>query len=234
MDGIKVIHIMDNEDTHRFRREGRKRWYIDGTARSSVPGTGEVPRLTWSGDQLEESSARDLLGYLDSSHPHLINLQQHSPHFDPARGRTTDPNEHTVEVMALLDTSQLAPRDQYLARVAVLFHDVGKGRDPFDPDHPLESARIAAAVLPQFGLGEQEQELVLLHIREHALLGTLSRGRMTPAEAIARLQLQERSENLALHYAIATADISAIRGLRWIIEQGQIREAHNVVARALL
>jgi len=117
-------------------------------------------------------------GYLDATFPHLVNLAQHRPHFDPARGRTTDPNEHTIEVLAGLNTSELADEDARLARMTIVYHDIGKGLDAYDPRHPLESARLAAPLLAYHGLTPGQQATVLLQIREHDLLGILSRGRM--------------------------------------------------------
>lgn len=231
---LETVKVLEARDEYRFRHQegGPNRWYADHTARQPFPWNGMLPDLR-TGAALPSATLDAVLGYLDATFPHLVNLGQHRPHYDPERGRTTDPNEHTVEVLAALDTSALSPEDTLLARVAVVYHDVGKGLDAYDPRHPLESARLAAPLLHRYGVSSEQQETVLLQIREHDLLGVLSRGRMTAAEAMERLRLLERPQNLALHAAIATADISTIRGLRWVVDEGRIEQARQEVAAAL-
>ena len=228
---LETVRVLEARDAYRFlRQEGSaNRWYTDSTARRPVAWNGGLPDLG-AGRSLPPASLDAVLGYLDATFPHLVNLAQHRPHFDPARGRTTDPNEHAIEVLAALDASELNDEDAYLARVAIVYHDVGKGLDAYDPRHPLESARLAAPFLERYGLSLEQRGTVLLQIREHDLLGVLSRGRMTTAEAAERLRLAERPHNLALHAAIATADISTIRGLRWVVDEGRIERARQEVA----
>ncbi len=206
------------------------RWYEDATQRKPCPWDGTLPRLTGVWDRV---AREQVLSYLDGSFPELVNLRQHRPHFDPQRGRTTDPNEHTVEVLDLLDIQSFTERERMLLRIAVLFHDVGKQKDAFDPQHPVESARIAAGFVGQFGLSAREQDLVLLHIREHSTLGLVSQGKLSPAEVVARLHLCEMPEQLTWHLAICTADISAIRGLAWVVRAGHIARAYDAVSRTL-
>jgi hypothetical protein len=231
---LATVRVLEARDGYRFRRQegGPNRWYTDHTARAPVAWNGKLPDL--GGRTLSPAVLATVLGYLDATFPHLVNLGQHRPHHDPARGRTTDPNEHTVEVLAALDTGELSAEDSFLARIAVVYHDVGKGLDAYDPRHPLESARLAAPLLAGYGLSPDQQQTVLLQIREHDLLGVLSRGRMTIADAVHRLRLAERPQNLALHAAIATADISTIRGLRWVVDEGRIEQARREVAAAVM
>lgn len=231
---LETVRILEERDGYRFRQQegGANRWYADQTARRPSPWNGKLPDLR-TGTELPAATLAAVLGYLDATFPHLVNLGQHRPHYDPVRGRTTDPNEHTIEVLTALDTSDLSADDTVLARIAVVYHDVGKGLDAYDPRHPLESARLAAPLLPGFRLSAEQQETVLLQIREHDLLGVLSRGRMTVADAVQRLRLAERPHNLTLHAAIATADIITIRGLRWVVDEGRIERARRAVAAAL-
>jgi hypothetical protein len=228
---LETVRILEERDGYRFRQQegGVNRWYADHTARQALPWNGKLPDLRTDA-ALPAATLDAVLGYLDATFPHLVNLGQHRPHYDPARGRTTDPNEHTIEVLAVLDPAGLSAEDAFLARLAVVYHDVGKGLDAYDPRHPLESARLAAPLLGRYGLSPGQEATVLLQIREHDLLGVLSRGRMTVADAVQRLRLAERPQNLALHAAIATADISAIRGLRWVVDEGRIEQARREVA----
>jgi hypothetical protein len=227
---LETVRILEERDGYRFRQQegGVNRWYADHTARQALPWNGKLPDLRTGA--IPAATLDAVLGYLDATFPHLVNLGQHRPHYDPARGRTTDPNEHTIEVLAVLDPAGLSAEDAFLARLAVVYHDVGKGLDAYDPRHPLESARLAAPLLGRYGLSPGQEATVLLQIREHDLLGVLSRGRMTVADAVQRLRLAERPQNLALHAAIATADISAIRGLRWVVDEGRIEQARREVA----
>ena len=231
---LLTVQVLEARDSYRFRRQdtGPNRWYSDQTARQPASWSGRLPDLSGA-DQMKPIDLDAVLGYLDATFPHLVNLAQHRPHFDPARGRTTDPNEHTIEVLAGLDASALSDDDAFLARIAIVYHDIGKGTDAYDPRHPLESARLAAPLLAYYGLTPQQLATVLVQIREHDLLGILSRGRMTVGEAMERLHLLERPQNLALHAAIATADISAIRGLRWVVEEGRIARAQREVTEAM-
>lgn len=232
---LTAVEAMQEQDAYRYRlaTRGPNRWYVDGTARRPKAWTGDAPALDWPAGTLSRAAAARLVGYLDATFPGLVNLAQHRPHFDARRGRTTDPNEHAVEVLGLLDTSGMGERERLVARVAVLYHDVGKGVDSYDPRHPVESARLAEPLVARHGLDPDEAGAALLHVREHDLLGVLSRGRMTEAEAIERLRLDTSPRNLDLHFAIATADITAIRGLRWVVDTGLIREARERLARAL-
>jgi hypothetical protein len=231
---LETVKILEARDEYRFRHQegGPNRWYADHTARQPFPWNGKLPDLR-TGARLPTATLDAVLGYLDATFPHLVNLGQHRPHYDPERGRTTDPNEHTIEVLAALDTGDLSAEDTFLARLAVVYHDVGKGLDAYDPRHPLESARLAAPLLNRYGLSPEQAATVLLQIREHDLLGVLSRGRMTVSEAAERLSLAQRPQNLALHAAIATADISTIRGLRWVVDEGRIEQARREVAAAM-
>lgn len=231
---LETARVLEARDAYRYlRQEGSaNRWYTDSTARRPAAWNGGLPDLG-AGRSLPPASLDAVLGYLDATFPHLVNLAQHRPHFDPARGRTTDPNEHTIEALATFDTGELTDEDAYLARIAIVYHDVGKGLDAYDPRHPLESARLAAPLLERYGLSPEQRETVLLQIREHDLLGVLSRGRMTTAEAAERLRLAVRPHNLAVHAAIATADISTIRGLRWVVDEGRIERARQEVAATI-
>ncbi len=232
---LRAVEAMLDQESYlyRFAPGGPNRWYVDATARERAPWDGGVPALNWVDGSLSPEGQSRLLGYLDETFPGLVNLAQHRPHFDVRRGRTIDPNEHAVEVLAALDTSTMTERERLMARVAVLYHDVGKGVDSYDPRHPLHSARLAEPLVARHGLGADEAAEALLQIREHDLLGMFSRDRMTEGEAMRRLRLDASPRSLDVHFAIASADIVTIRGLRWVVDTGVIRDAYRRLARAL-
>ncbi|HEV7214729.1 MAG TPA: hypothetical protein VGP33_06355, partial [Chloroflexota bacterium] len=109
---LETVRALEERDAYRFlRRAGSvNRWYTDSTARQSVAWNGTLPDLRGAGNVMP-GALDAALGYLDATFPHLVNLAQHRPHYDPARGRTTDPNEHTIEVLAGLDTAALSEED---------------------------------------------------------------------------------------------------------------------------
>lgn len=230
---LRTMGAVEERDRYRYRfaEDGPNRWYIDLTARAALVWNGRLPDLSGTDEAVRADRLPSILAYLDATFPDLVNLAQHRPHYDSSRGRTTDPNEHTVEVLEGLDTHDLTPRQCYLVRIAVLFHDVGKRADAFDPRHPAVSAQMAIPLLPRFGISPHEHATIVRQIREHDLLGVYSRGRMTQDEAARRLDIVDEPANLALHAAIARADIGAIRGLRWVVEQGNIDRAAEDLAR---
>jgi molybdate transport repressor ModE-like protein len=152
--------------------------------------------------------------YLLANFPSLRGLRQHRPHFDPARDRTTDPIEHTLEMIALLDTSDLDEADTHILRAAAVFHDVGKMLDPLNIYHAVDSAIICAPYLPDFGLGAAACADVIAVIRNHDVLGRLARYWLTAQEAANLLG----TRRLALLTELLTvADISSIRGLEGVL-----------------
>lgn len=158
------------------------------------------------GPQIGEYLAANFLG--------LRGLAQHRPHYDPARGRTTDPIEHTLEVLAALDTAGLDPPDVRLLRAATIFHDVGKLLDPFNVRHATDSAIIAAPYLADFALPPADATAALAIIRNHDVLGRVCQGRLTVDEA---LDLLGTPGLAALTGRLSRADVGAIRGLARVV-----------------
>lgn len=148
--------------------------------------------------------------YLYDRFPGLRGLGQRPPHFDPERGRTTDPVEHTIEVARLLDTRGLDRRARSVVRLAAIFHDVGKLRDPLDPQHATASAELCAPLLSDFALTGEERSDILAIVAMHDVLGRVAVGTLTPAEAAAQLRTPRLAE---LARRITMADVTSIRGL---------------------
>ncbi|CAA9569775.1 MAG: hypothetical protein AVDCRST_MAG18-1845 [uncultured Thermomicrobiales bacterium] len=152
--------------------------------------------------------------YLAANFPGLRGLAQHRPHYDPARGRTTDPIEHTLEVLAALDTAGLELPEVRLLRAATIFHDVGKLLDPFNVRHATDSAIIAAPYLADFALPPADATAALAIIRNHDVLGRVCQGRLTVDEA---LDLLGTPPLAALTGRLSRADVGAIRGLARVV-----------------
>jgi HD domain len=169
-----------------------------------------------------------IAAYLYANFPALHGLGQHRPHFDPARGRTTDPVEHTVEVIAALDTSGLPPRDIAIVRAAAVFHDIGKMGNPFNVRHAVESAELCAPYLADFALSASERADAVSVVANHDTLGRLAQGRIGADEAAAAFG----SRRIAcLTARLTRADIRSIRGFSDAVLPS-IGAAYGAVAEA--
>ncbi len=161
-------------------------------------------------DSAFSEAAPQIEAYLLANFPGLRGLRQHRPHFDPARDRTTDPIEHTLEMIARLDTRDLDTADAVILRVAAVFHDVGKLLDPFNIYHAVDSAVLCAPYLPDFGLDPAACADVIAVIRNHDVLGRLARYWITVQDAANLLGTRRLA---LLTERLTVADISSIRGL---------------------
>jgi hypothetical protein len=152
--------------------------------------------------------------YLIANFPSLRGLRQHRPHFDPERERTTDPIEHTLEVIAALDTHDLPPRDVVILRAATIFHDVGKLLDPLNVRHAIESAMICPPYLADFQLDAAGRADAVAIVRDHDVLGRIAQSRLTASEGADIF----RTRRLAvLTERLTVTDISSIRGLGHVL-----------------
>jgi hypothetical protein len=152
--------------------------------------------------------------YLIANFPGLRGLRQHRPHFDPERERTTDPIEHTLEVIAALDTHDLPPRDVVILRAATIFHDVGKLLDPLNVRHAIESAMICPPYLADFPLDAAGRADAVAIVRDHDVLGRIAQSRLTASEGADIF----RTRRLAvLTERLTVTDISSIRGLGHVL-----------------
>lgn len=152
--------------------------------------------------------------YLLANFPGLRGLRQHRPHFDPARDRTTDPIEHTIEMIGRLDTADLDPADAIILRAAAVFHDVGKLLDPLNIHHARDSAIICAPYLPDFGLDPAACADALAVIRNHDVLGRTARYWLTAQDAADLLGTRRLA---LLTERLTVADIGSIRGLDGVL-----------------
>jgi len=152
--------------------------------------------------------------YLRANFPGLQGLAQHRPHFHPDLGRTTDPIEHTLEVLAALGTGGLDPADARLLRAATVFHDIGKVLDPFNVRHATDSAIMAVPYLADFALTPTERDDALAIIHNHDVLGRVCQGRLTADEALDLLGTPRLADLTA---RLTRADVGSIRGLARVL-----------------
>jgi HD domain len=165
--------------------------------------------------------------YLYTNFPGLRGLGQRRPHFDPARDRTTDPVEHTVEMIALLDTRGLSAGDVATLRAAAVFHDVGKLVDPLDVRHAVHSTVICPPYLEDFDLTPSQRQAAVAIVANHDTLGRLAQGGITPEEAAALFGTRRVAE---LTLRLTRADIASIRYLTHVLPN--IEAAFQAVAGA--
>lgn len=171
--------------------------------------------------------APQIEAYLLANFAGLRGLQQHRPHFDPARERTTDPIEHTLEVLAALDTRDLDQEDARILRAATIFHDVGKLLNPLNVRHAIDSAAICPPYLPDFGLDPAACADAVAIVRDHDVLGRICQGRLTVDDAM-EIFGTPRLANLTGR--MTRADVGSIRGLTRVVSS---IEAANAAVLAL-
>ncbi|NVD44778.1 [protein-PII] uridylyltransferase [Qipengyuania atrilutea] len=154
--------------------------------------------------------------------------------FDMYHHYTVD--EHTIRAIGLLnkiEKGELAedhPRATRLihkvasrraAYVAVLLHDIAKGRGG---DHSILGAEIALELCPRFGLSDAETELVSWLVREHLLMSATAFKRdltdpKTIEDFVERVQGLERLRHLAI---LTSVDIRAVGPGVWNSWKGQL------------
>ncbi|TMM48392.1 [protein-PII] uridylyltransferase [Qipengyuania marisflavi] len=154
--------------------------------------------------------------------------------FDMYHHYTVD--EHTIRAIGLLgaiEKGQLTddhPRASRLihkvnsrraAYVAVLLHDIAKGRGG---DHSVLGAEVAHELCPRFGLTESETDLVAWLVREHLLMSATAFKRdltdpKTIEDFVTRVQSGERLRHLAILTAV---DIRAVGPGTWNSWKGQL------------
>lgn len=154
--------------------------------------------------------------------------------FDMYHHYTVD--EHTIRAIGLLSRIEKGeltadhPRSSRLihkigsrrtAYVAVLLHDIAKGRGG---DHSILGAEIAERLCPRFGLTASETEMVAWLVREHLLMSATAFKRdltdpKTIDDFVARVQSAERLRHLMILTAV---DIRAVGPGTWNSWKGQL------------
>ena len=145
-------------------------------------------------------------------------------------------DEHTLRALGLLariEAGELAvdhPRatrfihrvaSRRVAYVAVLLHDIAKGRGG---DHSVLGEAIAHELCPRFGLTASETRLVAWLVRHHLLMSDTAQRRdladpQTVEDFVAQVQSAERLRHLAILTAV---DIRAVGPGVWNSWKGQL------------
>ncbi len=166
--------------------------------------------------------------------------------FDMYHHYTVD--EHTIRAIGLLSQIEKGlladdhPRATRLihkvasrraAYVAVLLHDIAKGRGG---DHSVLGGDVAEELCPRFGLTAAETDLVAWLVRQHLLMSATAFKRdltdpKTIEDFVARVQSTERLRHLAILTAV---DIRAVGPGTWNSWKGQLLgELHDAAQERL-
>ncbi len=145
-------------------------------------------------------------------------------------------DEHLIKAVGLvseIDSGQLAEdhplsteimdtvENTRILYVALLLHDIAKGRDE---DHSIAGARIARKLCPRFGLSKAETETVAWLIEQHLVMSHFSQTRDVHDPATARdlAQIVQSPERLKLLLVLTVADIRAVGPGVWTGWKGQL------------
>ncbi|TCJ39836.1 [protein-PII] uridylyltransferase [Parafrankia sp. BMG5.11] len=154
--------------------------------------------------------------------------------FDMYHHYTVD--EHTIRAIGLLSRIEKGelqadhPRSTRLihevasrrvAYVAVLLHDIAKGRGG---DHSVLGGEVAEALCPRFGLDAGETDLVAWLVRQHLLMSrTAFKRDLTDPKTIEDFVSEVQSVERLRHLMILTAvDIRAVGPGTWNSWKGQL------------
>jgi len=117
--------------------------------------------------------------------------------------------------------------------VALLLHDIGKGRPE---DHSILGAQISRRVCPRLGLTEEESETVEWLIRYHLLMSDMAQKRDIGDPRTVRdfAKAVKTKKRLDLLTALTVCDIRGVGPGTWNNWKAQlIRQLHNQTAEAL-
>ena len=157
-------------------------------------------------------------------------------------------DEHTIQCMAELsriERGELAeelplataimagPVDRRVLTVALLLHDIGKGRPE---DHSILGARIARRVAPRLGLSAEESETVEWLVRHHLLMSDMAQKRDISEPRTVRdfARAMGTRRRLDLLTVLTACDIRGVGPGVWNNWKAQLlRTLHRRTAQAL-
>ncbi len=133
---------------------------------------------------------------------------------DIDQGKHEDIHPLAVKLMPSID-------DRTVLFVAVLLHDVAKGRQE---DHSIAGAKVARKICPRLGLNEKQTELVVWLIEQHLLMSMVAQtrdlnDRKTVTDFAEKVQSLER---LRMLLVLTVCDIRAVGPGVWNGWKGQL------------
>ncbi|WP_034491757.1 [protein-PII] uridylyltransferase [Afifella pfennigii] len=148
-------------------------------------------------------------------------------------------DEHLIRaigVLAALDTGRLAEehpvsaelmpafRDKTVLYVALLLHDIAKGRPE---DHSIAGARIAKRLCPRFGMTAQQTETVAWLVKEHLTMSIIAQSRdLADRRTILDFaKVVQTVDRLKLLLVLTVCDIRAVGPGVWNGWKGQLLRA---------
>lgn len=120
-------------------------------------------------------------------------------------------------------SSQVMPgiEDRTVLYVAVLLHDIAKGRQE---DHSIAGAKVARRLCPRFGLNPKQTELVVWLVEQHLLMSMVAQTRdLHDRKTITDFTEQVQSlERLKMLLVLTVCDIRAVGPGVWNGWKGQL------------
>jgi [protein-PII] uridylyltransferase len=142
-------------------------------------------------------------------------------------------NGHLTEELPVASTILKEGLNRRVLYVAMLLHDIGKGRDE---DHSILGARIARSVAPRLGLNKAESATVEWLVRYHLLMSDMAQKRdiadpRTVRDFAKAVQTKERLDLLCV---LTVCDIRGVGQGTWNNWKGAlIRALYRQTRRAL-
>ncbi len=231
---------------HAMRLIGANRHLIDRNLRADPEAARIFMELLLKHGNPERALRRmnelDVLGAFIPEFAPIVAMMQ----FDMYHSYTVD--EHTIQVVSNLAqiergelTDDLPLCTDILTKgvnrralyVALLLHDIGKGRPE---DHSVLGARIARVVAPRLGLRQKEVETVEWLVRHHLLMSDMAQKRdISDPRTIRDFAKAVRTrERLDLLTVVTVCDIRGVGPGVWNNWKAQmLRALHRATAAAL-
>ena len=158
----------------------------------------------------EFSKIRSLVRY---DRPHQYTVDEHTMYaienLDEQTLREMKDGKAFIEMLNSLEKPELL-------RLALLYHDVGKGTEG-PGDHDQRSVEAAKAMLERLALSEEDQRIVLFLIESHLDMSHTAQHRdLDDSKTIEQFaRLVENEQNLRMLYLLTFADMRAVNTNIW-------------------